>query len=157
MVMRYGQSDDTRRNGYADDVGCIRVRITGWKCILLAVRKIVVSNNVSVTCTITELSTYTSDAVTNRFSNGKMLFALSNALFCFLHVVLRLERTNPMKTIIDHSFRHCHQVHYLLPYHWLHHSWPMTPGKCEVLVLWGHFRRLLSHAQFDAKLTFTRK
>ena len=37
----------------------------------------------------------------------KSLFTVTNVLFYFLHAILCHEHTNPLRTIIDRSFRHC--------------------------------------------------
>ena len=57
---------------------------------------------------------FTSDEVTsekslpNRFtSDKKSLFTVANVLYHFLHAILCHEHTDPLRTIIEHSFRHC--------------------------------------------------
>ena len=37
----------------------------------------------------------------------KSLFMVMSVLFYFLHVILSIEHTIPLQTIIDRSFRHC--------------------------------------------------
>ena len=37
----------------------------------------------------------------------KSLFTVTNVLFYFLHAILCHEHTNPLRTIIERSFRHC--------------------------------------------------
>ena len=44
--------------------------------------------------------------ITSRVSK-KLLFTVTNVLFYFLHVILYLEHTVPLQTIIDRSFRDC--------------------------------------------------
>ena len=39
----------------------------------------------------------------------KSLFTVTNVLFYFLHAILCREHTNPLRTIIERSFRHCCQ------------------------------------------------
>ena len=42
-------------------------------------------------------------------SHNKSLFTVTNVLFYFLHAISCHEHTNPLKTIIERSFRHCCQ------------------------------------------------
>ena len=44
--------------------------------------------------------------ITSRVTK-KSLFTVTNVLFYFLHAILYLEHTVPLRTIIDRSFRHC--------------------------------------------------
>ena len=50
-------------------------------------------------------------------SDRKSLFSVTNVLFYFLHVILCPEYTIPLKTIIDHWFRHCRQGRSFLTYY----------------------------------------
>ena len=68
---------------------------------------------------------YTSDEVTNenrcRIASRvtkKSLFTVTNVLFYFLHAILCHEHTNPLKTIIERSFRHCCQGWHFLTQHY---------------------------------------
>ena len=42
-------------------------------------------------------------------SDKKSLFTVTNVLFYFLYAILCHEHTNPLRTIIERSFRHCCQ------------------------------------------------
>ena len=53
---------------------------------------------------------FTSDkkSLPNRFtSDKKSLFTVTNVLFYFLHAILCHEETDPLRTTIERSFRHC--------------------------------------------------
>ena len=58
----------------------------------------------------------------------KALFMVTNVLFYFLHTILCHEHTNPLRTIIERSFRHCCQ------------GWPFLTEHCDVTTidLWRH-------------------
>ena len=58
----------------------------------------------------------------------KSLFTVTNVLFYFLHVILCHEHTNPLRTIIERSFRHCCQGR------------PFLTEHCDVTTidLWRH-------------------
>ena len=46
----------------------------------------------------------------NRFTSGKnRFFTVTNVLFYLLHAILCHEHTDPLRTIIERSFRHCCQ------------------------------------------------
>ena len=66
----------------------------------------------------------------NRLTSDKKksLFAATNALFYFLHVIFCHEHTNPLRTIIERSFRHCCQGR------------PFLTDHCGVIIneLWRH-------------------
>ena len=57
-----------------------------------------------------------------------LLFTVMNVLFYFLHAILCHENTNPLRTIIERSFRHCCQ------------GWPFLTEHCDVTTidLWRH-------------------
>ena len=61
-------------------------------------------------------------------SDKKSLFTVTNVLFYFLHVILCHEHTNPLRTIIERSFRHCCQGR------------PFLTEHCDVtsIDLWRH-------------------
>ena len=78
---------------------------------------------------------FTSDEVTSEnhwqitsWVTKKSLFTVTNVLVYFLHAILYLEHTVPLQTIIDRSFRHCHQGRSFLTKH------------CDVITvdLWCH-------------------
>ena len=56
------------------------------------------------------------------------LFTVTNVLFYFLHAISCHERTNPLRTITERSFRHCCQ------------GWPFLTEHCDVTTidLWRH-------------------
>ena len=58
----------------------------------------------------------------------KSLFTVTNVLFYFLHAISCHERTNPLRTITERSFRHCCQ------------GWPFLTEHCDVTTidLWRH-------------------
>ena len=67
----------------------------------------------------------------NRLTSDKkivILFTLTNVLFYFLHVIFCHEHTNPLRTIIERSFRHCCQGR------------PFLTEHCDVTTndLWRH-------------------
>ena len=47
----------------------------------------------------------------------RSLFTVTNVLFYFLHAILSHEHTNPLRTIIERSFRHCCQGRHFLTEH----------------------------------------
>ena len=53
--------------------------------------------------------------ITSRVTK-KSLFTATNVFFCYLHAILCIEHTIPLKTIIDRSFRHCRQGRSFLTY-----------------------------------------
>ena len=61
-------------------------------------------------------------------SDKKSLFTVTNVLFYFLHAILCHEHTNPLKIIIERSFRHCCQ------------GWHFLTQHCDVTTidLWRH-------------------
>ena len=78
---------------------------------------------------------FTSDEVTSenhcRIASRvtkKSLFTVTNVLFYFLHAILCHEHTNPLRTIIERSFRHCCQGR------------PFLTEHCDVTTidLWRH-------------------
>ena len=67
---------------------------------------------------------FTSDEVTNenhwRIASRvtkKSLFTVTNVLFYFLHAISCHEHTDPLRTIIERSFRHCCQARPFLTQH----------------------------------------
>ena len=58
----------------------------------------------------------------------KSLFTVMNVLFYFLYAISCHERTNPLRTITERSFRHCCQ------------GWPFLTEHCDVTTidLWRH-------------------
>ena len=82
------------------------------------IKKDIMHNNAWVTVNNDFLSlfgnVFTSDEVTSEnqyriasLVTKKSLFTITNVLFYFLHAILCHEHTNPLRTIIERSFRHC--------------------------------------------------
>ena len=61
-------------------------------------------------------------------SDKKSLFTVTNVLFYFLHAILCHKHTNPLRNIIERSFRYCCQ------------GWPFLTEHCDVTTidLWRH-------------------
>ena len=78
-------------------------------------------------------------------SDKKSLFTVTNVLFYFLHAILCHEHTNPLRTIIECSFRHCCQGR---PFQTEHSDITTIDLSCEreILVLWRHICLLSLHA-----------
>ena len=88
-------------------------------------------------------------------SDKKLFFTVANVLLYLLHAILCHEHTNPLRTIIERSFRHCCQgAAFSDRALWRHHNWSVTSWKREKLVLWRHICRWSSHAQIGAKAIF---
>ena len=75
----------------------------------------------------------TSEAIRQWFAESphkwqKSLFTVTNVLFHFLYAILCHEHTNPLRTIIERSFRHCCQGR------------PFLTEYCDVITidLWRH-------------------
>ena len=80
----------------------------------------------------------------------KSLFTITNVLFYFLHAILCHEDTNPLRTIIECSFRHCCQGRPFLTEHcdvttidlWRHAN--AKYWYCEVIFVDCHCTRKLA-------------
>ena len=80
----------------------------------------------------------------------KSLFTVANVLFYFLHAILCHEHTNPLRTIIERSFRHCCQGRPFLTEHcdvttidlWRHEN--AKNWYCEVIFVDCHYTRKLA-------------
>ena len=86
---------------------------------------------------------FTSDEVTSENHcesphkwQKKSLFMITHTLSYFLYAILCPEHANVLKTIINHSFHHCHQRRSFLTNHC--EVTTVTSRKHEVLVLWHH-------------------
>ena len=78
------------------------------------------------------------------------LFTVTNVLFYFLHAISCHENTNPLRTIIERSFRHCCQGRPFLTEHcdvttidlWRHTN--AKYGYCNVMFVYCHGTRKLA-------------
>ena len=88
-------------------------------------------------------------------SDKKTLFKVTNVLFYFLHVIFCHEHTNPLRTVIKRSFRHCCQGRPFLTEHcdvttndlWCHanvKNWYMKNWYCDVIFVYYHCTRKLA-------------
>ena len=83
-------------------------------------------------------------------SDKKSLFTVTNVLFYFLHAILCHEHTNPLRTIIERSFRHCCQGRPFLTEHcdvttidlWRHAN--ANYWYCYVIFVYCHCTRKLA-------------
>ena len=83
-------------------------------------------------------------------SDKKSLFTVTNVLFYFLHAILCHELTNPLRTIIERSFRHCCQGRPFLTEHcdvttidlWRHAN--AKYWYCDVIFVYCHCTRKLA-------------
>ena len=81
---------------------------------------------------------------------NKSLFTVTNVLFYFLHAILCHEHTNPLRTIIERSFRHCCQGRPFLTEHcdvttidlWRHAN--AKYWYCDVIYVYCHCTRKLA-------------
>ena len=87
----------------------------------------------------------------NRLTNDKKsFFTVTNVLFYFLHATLCHEHTNPLRTIIERSFRHCCQGRPFLTEHcdvttidlWRHGN--VKYWYCDVIFVYCHCTRKLA-------------
>ena len=85
----------------------------------------------------------------------KSIFMVANVLFYFLQAILCHERTNPLRTVIERSFRHCCQGRPFLTEHCDVTTIDLWRHECEKLVLCRRICRLSLHAQIGAKAIFT--
>ena len=82
-------------------------------------------------------------------SDKKSLFTVTNVLFYFLHAILCHEHTNPLRSIIERSFRHCCQGRPFLTEHcdvttidlWRHAN--AKYWYCDVIFVYCHCTRKL--------------
>ena len=120
-----------------------------------------IKNNVSVT--VNNDFFVTSGAIRQWFSwkslpnrltsDKKSLFTVTNVLFYFLHAILCHEHTNPLKTTIERSFRHCCQGRPFLTEHcdvttidlWRHAN--AKYWYCDVIFVYCHCTRKLAQGR----------
>ena len=90
-------------------------------------------------------------SLVNRLTGEKKsLFTVTNVLFYFLHAILCNEHTNPLRTIIERSFRHCCQGRPFLTEHcdvttidlWRHAN--AKYWYCDVIFVYCHCTRKLA-------------
>ena len=100
---------------------------------------------------------FTSDEVTSESHcriasrvTKNSLFTVTNVLFYFLHAISCQENTNPLRTIIERSFRHCCQGRPFLTEHCdvtIIDLWRHANAKywyCDVIFVYCHCTRKLA-------------
>ena len=138
---------------------CLLWNVSGWNWVFLSFNKYI-KNNAWVPLNndfLSRVRRFGNDfrhewkSLPNRLkSDKKSLFTVRNVLFYFLHAILCHDHTNPLRTIIEHSFRHCCQGQPFLTEHcdvttidlWRHAN--AKYWYCDVIFLCCHCTRKLA-------------